>query len=85
MRCQPDALAFTTGQRTGRAGEGQVLQTHILQKLQSGANFTQNLLSHHCYVTFQVQVVYKIQCFPDAHAAEIHDANAANGNSPGNL
>jgi len=32
---EADALAFAAGQGAGRAGQGQVIQTHALQKLQA--------------------------------------------------
>ena len=85
LGCQPNPLALAAGQGSGGPGQGQVAQAHIRQKLQPGADLLDDLFRHHCHIALQLQPVHKVQLVPDAHAAEIHDANAPYRHRPGNV
>ena len=82
---QADTLALTAGQCRGAAAEGQILQTHIHQKSQSGLDLTDDLLCNHGHIAAQFQIIHELQTLPDAHTAEIHNADAANRDRSGDF
>ena len=85
LRSQTNTLALTAGQGGSSSGKGQILQTHIHQKLQPGLNLPDNLLCDQRHIAFQLQVVHKVQCLGYRHPAKVHNANAAHGHRPGNI
>ena len=82
---QSDPLAFAAGQGACRPGQRQITQAHILQELESAADLPQDLLCDQGHIALQMQFIHKGQRLADAHAAEIHNADAAHGHRPGNI
>ena len=82
---QPDPLALAAGKGSRRAGQGQIAQSHIRQELQAGLDLLDDLLGHHGHIALQAEVFHEFQLVPDAHAAEIHNADAAHRHRPGDL
>ena len=82
---QPDPLAFAAGKGARRPGKGQIAQAHIRQELEPGSDLLHDLVGDGCHIALQTEVVHKVQLVPDAHAAEIHNADSANGNRAGNV
>ena len=77
LRCQPDALALAAGERPRSAGQGQVTQPHVQQKLQPGGYLLDNLRCNQRHIPFQMQGFHEIQFLADAHGAEVHNAHAS--------
>ncbi len=85
LGCQPDALAFAAGQGAGGPGEGQITQSHVRQELEPGLDLLDDLLGDHGHIAFQLKIFHKFQAVPDAHAAEVHNADAAHCHRPGHV
>ena len=43
LRGQADALRLAAGKRLGRAGQGQVIEAHVVEEAQAGADLLQHL------------------------------------------
>ena len=82
---QPDTLALAAGKGSRRAGQGQIAQSHIRQELQAGLDLLDDLLGHHGHTALQTEVFHKFQLIPDAHAAKVHNADAAHRHRTGDL
>ena len=82
---QPDPLALAAGKGSRRPGQGQVAQSHIRQELQAGLDLLDDLLGHHGHTALQTEIFHKFQLVPDAHAAEVHNADAAHRHRPGDF
>ena len=82
---QPDPLALAAGKGSRRPGQGQVAQSHIRQELQAGLDLLDDLLGHHGHTALQTEILHKFQLVPDAHAAEVHNADAAHRHRPGDF
>ena len=82
---QPDTLALAAGKGSRRAGERQIAQSHIRQELQAGLDLLDDLLGHHGHTALQAKIFHKFQLVPDAHAAKVHNADAAHRHRPGDL
>ena len=82
---QPDPLALAAGKGSRRPGQGQVAQSHIRQELQAGLDLLDDLLGHHGHTALQTKIFHKFQLVPDAHAAKVHNADAAHRHRPGDL
>ena len=82
---QANPLAFAAGQSARRPGQGQIAQAHVRQELEPGFDLLDDLLGNQRHVPFQLEIAHKFQAVPNAQAAEVHNADAANGHRPGDL
>ena len=57
---QADALRFTSGQRSSRPGQRQILQSHIHQKADSGAYLLQQLFSDQKLLAGKLHLLQKV-------------------------
>ena len=85
LSSQTDTLALTAGQGRRATAECQILQTHIHEKLKSTLDLADDLLRDHCHIACELQILHKLQTLANAHAAEVHDADTANGYRTGNI
>ena len=76
---QTDTLALAAGQGARRAGEGQIAQTHGLQKAQAGVDLLQDLGGDDLLVAGQVQMVEKGQGVVHRQGSGVVDGLAAHG------
>ena len=78
---EADALAFAAGQGASRAGQGQVVQTHALQKLQAVPDLLHDLTADLPLLLGPVRLIFgnKFQLIPDGHFAELADVLIPNG------
>ncbi len=53
--------------------------------MQAGLDLLDDLLGHRGHIALQTEVFHKFQLVPDAHAAEVHNADAAHRHRPGDL
>ena len=78
---QADALALAAGQSACRAGQGEIIQTDALQKLQPVFDLFENLAADLLLLLRQVRFIFRneVQLIPDGHFAEIADVLATDG------
>ena len=74
---QTDTLALAAGQGAGGAAEGQVAESHRLQKPQTGADLLQNLGGDHLLIARQGQAVEKRDLVVHRHGGGVVDGQAA--------
>ena len=75
---ETDSLAFTSGKRSGRTGQREILQTHILQEPQSHADLVENALRDHGLLAGEREPFQKIKLFRDGKMCKVRDIHAAN-------
>ena len=80
---QTNPLALAAGQRCRRACQGQVLQTHGIQKSQSIFDLLQDPLGDHLLSLAQFQPVNKLQFLSDAFLAECVNVHPTHRNCQG--
>ena len=75
---QTNALAFAAGQGSAGTGQGQILQTNILEEFQPGADLLENQIGDLLFLLCQLQTVDEIQCIIDGKLGEFRDVFSAN-------
>src|SRR5262249_16423540 len=61
LRCEPDALALSTGQRIGRAVQAQVVQADSIQKFEPVTNLPDDPARNHFFAPPELQFAKELQ------------------------
>ena len=77
LRCKPDALALTAGERCRRARERQILQADTLQEMQPRAHLAQNTVGDLCILLAEREPVEKRQLLRDRQRRKLGNVQPA--------
>ena len=76
---QADALRLAAGEGAGRAGEGEVVQAHVEQEAQAGADLPQHLVGDRGLPHPELEALVEGERVADRHLADLGDGLPADG------
>ena len=79
LRGQADALRLAAGKRLGRAGQSQIVEAHVVEEAQAGADLLQHLPRDLRGGSFELQRVDPCKALLGGHVAHIRNRLAAHG------
>src|SRR5215468_2083830 len=61
LRCEPDALALSTGERVGRSVQAQVVQADSIQEFEPVANLPDDPTRNHLFTSAELEFAKELQ------------------------